>query len=517
MNVFKKYIATSALATGLLALPGCTDFLDVNIDPTRTIANPPNLILPSVQGQLGFNTGGEVGRFTLLFAQQLAAQAGRQTEAWDAYVLQPTEVNNLWRDAYYAGVLADLEQIIAAQNVNPAYGGIARALKAYTYSVITDLWGDVPFTQAIQGTENVQPAPDRSSDIYPRLITLLDEAIVELKKTSPLAGPTSTDDYIYAGNTARWVKFANTLKLRLYLHMLNVPSFDPAPVRAFITSTPAAEFMASPAEDFQVRFDVLARRQNPTHQFILDRQDDIAAGATIVNLMNGKRDPRRASYFTPAPFSSALLTNPPATEEGGYRGLVNGTAGGSVSNNLSRLHTYVRGAVTSTTIPAGPNLLVTGLTYAGNAPVRMLTFAEYNFIRAEMALRYGAPGNAEEFYRAGIAASHTMAGVPAAQATAYLASSAGTLGTGAAALQKLIEEKYVANFMVPLEPWNDWRRTGFPGLFTIPTAVSPGNNGRVPRALPYPQQEVDANPNLQQRTLLSDRPVYWDVRTTGPQ
>ncbi|MCY7349183.1 MAG: SusD/RagB family nutrient-binding outer membrane lipoprotein [Cytophagaceae bacterium] len=517
MNGFKKYAASAVFVTGLLSLSGCKDFLEVNIDPTRTIANPPNLILPSVQAQLGFNTGGEVGRFTLLFSQQLAAQAGRQTEAWDAYVLQPTEVNGLWRNAYYAGILADIEEILKAQNVSPVYYGVAKALKAYTYSVTTDLWGDVPFTEALQGTENPQPKPDASKDIYPRLIALLDEAITDLRKTSPLTAPTSTDDYIYGGNATRWVKFANTLKLRLYLHMANAPGFDDAPVRAFLTNTPPADFMAAVADDFQMRFDIIARRQNPTHQFFLDRQDDITSGASLVDLMNRKRDPRRAAYFTPAPFSPALLAAPPITDSLGYRGLRNGTAGGSINNTFSRLHTYVRGAVTSTTIPPGPTLLVSGLTYAGNAPVQMLTFAEYNFIRAEMALRYGIPGNAEEFYRAGIAASHTDAGVPAAQATAYLATAAGTLGTGDAALRKLIEEKYVANFMVPLEPWNDWRRTGFPALVTIPVAVSPGNGGRVPRALPYPQQEVDANPNLKQRTTLSERPVYWDVRTKGPQ
>ncbi len=517
MNVFKKYAASSALIAGLLGLAGCKDFLEVNIDPNRTASNPPNLILPSVEASLGFNTGGEVGRFTLLFSQQLAAQAGRQTEAWDAYVLQPTEVNNLWRGAYYAGVLADIEEILKAQNVSPVYAGIAKALKAYTYSVATDLWGDVPFTEAIQGTDNPQPKPDPSQQVYPRLITLLDEAITDLRKTSPLSAPTSTDDYIYGGNAIRWVKFANTLKLRLYLHMLNVPGFDAAPVRAFLTATPAADFMTSVTDDFQLRFDLIARRQNPIHQFILDRQDDITTGATLVDLMNRKRDPRRAAYFTPAPFSPALLAAPPLSDSLGYRGLRNGTAGGGVNNSFSRLHAYVRGAVTSTAIPPGPTLLVSGLAYAGNAPVPMLLFSEYNFIRAEMALRYGLPGNAEEFYRAGIAASHTDAGVPAALATAYLASPAGTLGTGDAALRKLIEEKYVANFMVPLEPWNDWRRTGFPGLFAIPAGVSPGNGGRVPRALPYPQQEVDANPNLKQRTTLSERAVFWDVRTTGPQ
>lgn len=517
MNGFKKYVASAALVSSLLGLSGCKDFLEVNLDPTRTSSNPPNLILPSVEATLGFNTGGEVGRFTLLFSQQLAAQAGRQTEAWDTYVLQPTEVNNLWRGAYYAGILADIEEILKIQNVSPVYYGVAKSIKAYVYSVTVDLWGDVPFSEAIQGTANPQPKIDASGEIYPKLIALLDDAIADLRKTSPLSAPTATDDYIYAGNAQRWIRFANTLKLRLYLHMLNVPGFDAGPVRTFLTNTPATDFMTGVADDFQMRFDLVARRQNPTHQFILDRQDDIAVGATLVDLMNRKRDPRRASYFTPAPFSPALLAAPPATDSLGYRGLRNGTAGGGVNNTFSRLHTYVRGAVTSTAIPAGPNLLVSGLTYAGNAPVPMLQFSEYNFIRAEMALRYGLPGNAEEFYRAGIAASHADAGVPAAQAAAYLASPAGTLGTGDAALRKLIEEKYVANFMVPLEPWNDWRRTGFPALFTIPAGVSPGNNGRVPRALPYPQQEVDANPNLKQRVTLSERPVFWDTRTTGPQ
>lgn len=71
--------------------------------------------------------------------------------------------------------------------------------------------------------------------------------------------------------------------------------------------------------------------------------------------------------------------------------------------------------------------------------------------------------------------------------------------------------------MVAVEPWNDWRRTGFPLLNLIPASLNPGNGGRVPRVLPYPQQEVDANPNIVQRANLSERRVFWDVRTTGQQ
>jgi len=79
-------------------------------------------------------------------------------------------------------------------------------------------------------------------------------------------------------------------------------------------------------------------------------------------------------------------------------------------------------------------------------------------------------------------------------------------------LQQLIEEKYVALFMVATEPRSDWRRTGYPVLSQVPSALNPGNGGNVPRVIFYPQQEVDANPKLVQRSSLSDKKVFWDTR-----
>jgi hypothetical protein len=152
--------------------------------------------------------------------------------------------------------------------------------------------------------------------------------------------------------------------------------------------------------------------------------------------------------------------------------------------------------------------------------VNILTFAEYNFVRAELALRYGAPVTAQTFYQAGITASFLDAGLTAVQATAYIATPAGTLtGTPAAQLQQLIEEKFVASFMVTGEPFSDWRRTGYPALSAVPPALNPGNGGVIPRVLPYPQQEFDANPNLAalqaaRSTNLSAPSVrvFWDTR-----
>jgi hypothetical protein len=523
------YIKTGLMMAGILTASSCDNFIDDNISPNLTTSNPPQLILPSIEGTLGFSMGSDLHRYSALWSQQLAAQNGRQTEAYDKYILQPTEINGVWRTNLYGGILADIEELLkkSEADTHPYYFGMCKAMKAFTYSIIVDYWGDVPFFQAMQGDKNLQPDVDDDAAIYPALITLLDEAIVHLKTASVLPAPT-TDDYFYSGNAGRWIKFSNTLKLRLYLHMANVPGFDNAVITNFINNTPATEFMETTDDDFQQRFDITASRQNPTHQFIASRTNDICTSSTLVNMMNAKADPRRKTYLTPAPFSPALLAAPP-TGTTGYKGLRNGFGAGLVDNTLSRVHTFVRGAVTTaaSAVPAGPTLAVAGLAYNGGAPVNILTFAEYNFIRAELALRYGAPGTAETFYQAGITASFRDAGLTPAETTAYLNSDAdgdgvlvGTLaGTPDDQLRKLIEEKFIANFAVAGEPWSDWRRTGYPLLQLLPATLSPGNDGRVPRAMLYPQQEVDANPKLAaaQRQNLSDKRVFWDTRTTGQE
>lgn len=527
-------IKTGALAVVMLVASSCDSWLDDNISPNAVLVAPPNQVLPAVLGSVGFHFGGsDLGRYSGIWSQQFTAQAGRQTENYSLYYLADSEVNGVWRTALYGGILADVEELLKADpaSTHPLYFGIGKVVKAYTYSMLVDFWGDVPFTEALQGTKNVQPAVDDDATIYPKLLTLLDEAIVHFKTTSALAAPSAVD-YIYGGNAARWIRVANVLKLRIYLKLANTPGFNTAEITTFINNTPAGEFMTAIADDFQHPFAAaLNGRQNPNHQFILSRQDDICASSTMINLMNAKADPRRVNYFTPHPFSVAAYTTPP-TGTTGYVGLTPGTAGGQISNALSRLHRFVRGSVTTTAIPAGPNLSVLGatsLSYDGGSPANLITYAEYNFIRAELALRYGAPGSAQTFYQEGIRASildasHPARPLVAADVTAYLNADPdgdtftnGTLtGTVDQQLRQIIEEKYVANFMVTGESWCDWRRTGYPLLQLLPGAVNPGNSNKVPRSVIYPQQEVDANPNLRQKPDMNVR-VFWDTRTTGQE
>ena len=214
-----RYIKLMLSMAAIFSATSCNDWLDDNKSPNLTLTNPPNLVLPAIEAELGFRMGSDLLRYGGLWSQQIAAQNGRQTEAYDLFVVVPSDVNGVWRTGFYAGFLKDIEEVLAAPpaNTHPHYFGMCKIMKAFGYSMLVDFWGDVPFSEAMKGNANVQPKADDDAAIYPELITLLDAGIADLKQTSGLRAP-STDDYFYGGNAARWIRLANSIKLRLYLH-----------------------------------------------------------------------------------------------------------------------------------------------------------------------------------------------------------------------------------------------------------------------------------------------------------
>jgi hypothetical protein len=138
----------------------------------------------------------------------------------------------------------------------------------------------------------------------------------------------------------------------------------------------------------------------------------------------------------------------------------------------------------------------------------MFSFAEYNFIRAEAALM-GAPGDPQAFFTAGITASMQEVGVNPVARADYLSYNGTLSGTTAQKLQQIIEEKYVALFGVSMEPWSDYRRTGYPVI--VPPADKNPQVTAVPRSLLYPQNEVDRNTNFPgQKPADMQTKVFWD-------
>ena len=485
----------------------CDSFLNVNTDPTRLKSASLTQSLVAAQGSLGLYMGSDLHLYSSIFSQQAAGSgvSGDQTRMMDQYIVANVDVNNQW-SALYAGTIADLNYIRqnAFKQGNPNHAGVAKIMQAFAFSIITDAWGDVPYTESMKGVANVHPVYDNSQTIYDSLFVLIDDGILDLKQTNFLK--IGSEDLIYAGDLTKWEKLANTLKLRLALHYAKVDGGTK--LKALIASNPP--FMAGNADNFQLLFEDNNSRWNPIHQFELQRQDYYAPSDFIITMMNTKADPRRVAYYT----SFAYPATTDGTNGAAFKGFVPGN--GQTAPN-SRIHTYLRGKfksdgggrVNSSQTPTGGSSTA-GVVYAGDAPQRMLTFAEFNFIMAEAVLVYGAPGTAATYLKAGIDASIADA---AAWATAKSPVVAGTYSATASAtvtLQNIIEEKFVANVGVPLESWSDWRRTGFPAISASVAAVAQGNT-TIPRILVYPLSEQQANAaNVPSRASMSLPGVFWD-------
>jgi hypothetical protein len=490
-----KYLKLSIVLSGAIALGSCKKMMDINKDPDRLPASFslfPQL-LTSAQVNIGFEGGSDIFRYTSLIMQQMSGQASQpnQTYEYSRYNITGSDQNNAW-GSLFATTLSDLELVIkqASAANSPHYVGVAKILKAYKYAQAVDIWGDIPYTEALQLDANTQPAYDNDEQIYPKLITLLTEAVTDLNAaTSTLSPGTNSVMYTnanFATSRPFWIKLANTLRLRMLLHYSKKdPAFMTAQMTTLINS--GGPFMASNADGFQMAFYNVANQRNPISAFEVSRPNYLFADAAMVELMNTKLDPRRPFYFTDYPFGS-----------GTYKGVL---PGDPVSVNYSRIHTFLRGAVTAGTTPP--------FTYSGAAPQRLLPYSEYCFIRAEAALR-GAPGNAQQWFTDGITASMQEVGVSAPNIATYLVANGTLVGTPEQQIRQVIEEKYIALFGVSTEPWVDWRRTGYPALTPPSNRIT--SVTAVPRTLFYPQSEIDLNPNNpgQKAATLQDR-VFWDT------
>ena len=215
----KKYINDIIKTVGgafvfILLLSSCDKWIDtsLNTDPDSPADVPLNLMLPAIQQEMGYNlAGNDIVRTTNIWMQQFDG-VDRQSFTEARYQLLPADVNNVWNTIYTTMLMnAKVFTNKAVTKASPHNAGVGKVLTATTLGIATDVFGDMPYSDAFKGNENVlKPKFDTQEAIYGSINTLLDEAITDLSSTTnPIA---VGGDVVYAGNVTKWKKAAYSIK-----------------------------------------------------------------------------------------------------------------------------------------------------------------------------------------------------------------------------------------------------------------------------------------------------------------
>jgi hypothetical protein len=561
-----KYINSikvfTSIAFVLLLFSSCTDYLDVNTDTDNPTVAPLNQLLTNIQ--LGVSTTTDFnnlsGDFVSVYTHQFSArgQADQYGVTAASIILQ-----NEWNNTYLT--ITDIESLIsqATESGDLVYVGIGELLKAYIMSVAVDLWGDVPYTEAtlLEGGI-VSPVFDDQEAIYLSVFDLIESSKINLNNTSGLNVP-STDDLFYGGDTSKWIKFANTFKLKLYNQIRQSSLFDQAGFNTLIAEN---NFFTSSADDFQFNHTGVQSPRDERNSLFLG-----AYGGTQVsyylspwfyeilkgwnpNIHNANPDPRIPYYIVnqltagefPPDQGDVNTGNPKADywdSNTGFFSIRFGSIGPdrdhAVQNSASFPGIFPCGGFYDD--GSGPTISIS--TGTGVAPHRILTYDEFLYIQAELNHVGLLSGNAGTKLTEAMVASfakvdEVVAGTGTTQSVPVLSGS-GAVNTfienvnsefSSASSEKQLEiimtQKWVATFGDSFDQYNDYRRTGYPVL-ADPSGPSPeyqlNNNDGFPLLdsqtvlnSPYqisffwPQREINLNQNAPAQKNPTTYSIFWD-------
>ena len=496
----------AALAVTALTTTNCsTDrFLDVNTSPNNQTSVPPSVQLPTITIGTGFVVGNTLGRDADLFIQHYAGIAN-QPAASDQYAINGN-YDNEWQSDLYGNNLNGAQTLInSTQATSPVYAGIAKLIKAYNFALTTDMWGAVPYSQALQGLGNLKPAFDAQQDIYQgnndiqSLFDLVREGMADLDKPSLLA-PSGADDVVYKGDIKKWKKVGNMLLLKF---ANTVSKKDPALATKVINEVlekgaDGSAAINANADDFEVPFGNTVGNTNPFYSYnVTNRPNDQMASSRFLDSLAAFKDPRLPKYFTTTPGNDISTVT---TTFGKFTGYNNG-------NNIP--------APTRDADPAKTKRSVYStylLGAGGQAPVRLLTNFQRAFILAEAAITLKTAGDANKLYQEGIRQSMLKTGLTATEIDTYFAANPTIVtlsGDDAHKVSQIIRQKWMAWLGNGYEAFNDFRRTGYPRLRPALNATSLTPN--IPARLLYPPSEIAANGDNVPTVTIED-PVWWATK-----
>jgi hypothetical protein len=514
-----KYFKIIFLAAGIVAFTGCKkSWLDVNTNPNEPPVATSNYVFTNALNTTANNYWGDNSTGTR--ANELGAYYSGQWSQSSSYILSSpifaylyTNTDfNFWDDMY--NNLEDYQYVInnAAKDQQAYLVGPSQVMQAMVFQNLVDLYGNVPYTDAFKGLNNLSPKFDDQKAVYESLIKLLDTAIVNIKANPYTVNKSS--DIVFGGNATKWIKFANTLKLRILIRQARITGRDTYITTEINKAVLEGTGFLGAGEDVLSNpgYQASVSKQNPFY----DRWGYDPTGATrslgrfprptkfLFDLLIANNDTFRLKRI--AYTISGENTNSPGVSKlaeivTNYKGVPFGAGSGFTGPSTSSL---------------GPSMIIKGQF---NKSVVLMSAAESFLLQAEAKERYGAsvnlPLTAKQYYDAGVTESFRLLGVPsyAAAATALLNSGLPDADYAASTdkLKTIAIQKWLAlvNFN-GLEAWSEYRKTGYP---VTPQSLAVPDPLKRPLRLFYPSTEKGSNPNVpaQSSTAIFTDRLFWDV------
>ena len=496
----------------------------------------PELLLNNVQLQfmraIAYNEDNEDG------INVRAAEFVRMQHLFGAYAgpfsLASSAIDDIWTD-FYRETLQDINVLIplAEERELQGYVGVAKILKAYSYVVLVDTFGEVPFTEALFGNDLPNPKLDDGQSIYNAMFDVIDEGIASINAPNSVM----PNDLFYNGNKSQWVKLANTLKFKMYLQMRLIGDFS-----SEINSLIASGIIEDSADDFEFNYSTVASATGESRHpyFVLcydaDGADDYL-NSYYVNLLKankGFEDPRLRYYFYRQIAETPTGDDLPCDGEPGYNFCYlgdfywtrdHGDDEGVPPDQLKRT-TYglypVGGAFDADNFTSVVNNQ--GASGAGIFPLMLSTYVK--FLKAESALTNNTTGNPRTLLEEGIRASmDKVLNFNPGQVDAAFAASAqdvedyitfvlsqyDSASDDNERLDIIMKEYYIALWGNGFEAWNNYRRTSMPSDLS-PHVATPGE---FPRSFLYPASVVNTNSSINQKPVTTK--VFWDTNPDNLQ
>lgn len=467
-----------------LTFIACGDLTDQNNDPKRSDTAPAGALLANAEKSLmDYLASSNVNRNIF----RLLSQHWTQTTYTDEsnYDLDTRNIPQNWWHTMYRDVLKDIRE---SKKVTEADGAltaevkqnqlaILEILEVYTWSVLVDTFGDIPYEDALKVTASdddiLLPEYDDAATIYSDLITRLNAALGDLV---PAENSWDIDDLFYEGNVASWVKLGNSIKLRLGMNLADV---NPALAQPTVEAA-APHVFASNDDNAIILYKSAPPNTNPIWvDLVQSGRKDFVAANTVVNIMTGLDDPRGNFYFTTV---DTLIYD--AYEEG------EPAEGAEVIDTATVFYGGVYGASNNYATYSKPGEMIVQPDFQA----ALMDYSEVSFYLAEARGRgWSWTGNltAAEYYDQAITASMQYWGVSDADITDYLAQPEVAYGTAPGTyLEKIGLQKWLALYNRGFEAWTEWRRLDAPVL--IP-AGAPEDELHIPLRYTYPVSEQNVN------------------------